>query len=526
MVDRSIGPYKILREIGEQAFQAVDSTRKRQVMIKSLEPDAANRSEVEARLYSEAKTLALLNHPNIARIIGFMRASDRFYLVMEYVEGKNLQSILKEKGRLDPNLALAIFHQIVAAVKFAHELGVVHGDLKPSNVMVSSFAQIKVLDFAIAPILGNLSIDYASARSGPYTAPERIKGGRADARSDIYSLGVLLYESIVGSCPNTRQEAHRAAAESTPLPPSLLVGNCPPWLDGFFLRTLATSPGDRFQSVAAMLKAMGAAVPARNRKTTAKSVRPWVDNGFQRLSTGRSILFARSRGIIGAISASLDNAARRAAEKRASAATFLRKSVLAVNPWTLTKRGASKTAAWAGGIRLPFSSPTIPSRIIFQNPKEFFAGFPKTNRKGYAVLATFLAALFMEFFIFGGANSLYNPDFNSITALTRTGATQSFLEPLDPGPSPAVDLPLQAEPQPKEAKRVNREPRQSDRTNSKADGLHHEALNSRRTVTYRADAANAPNHIVAQEVKASEPSKRSPEANAPLKPQLNVRWEN
>ena len=186
MVDRSIGPYKIVREIGEdrslQVFQAVDATRNKAVILKSFEPEAAKRSEVEARLYSEAKTLALLNHPNIARIIGFVRASNRFYLVMEYVEGRSLESLLREKGRLDPNLALAIFHQIIAAVKFAHEMGVVHGDLKPSNVMVSSFAQIKLLNFAIAPILGDLDVDYPRPSSAPYIAAERINGEPADAR--------------------------------------------------------------------------------------------------------------------------------------------------------------------------------------------------------------------------------------------------------------------------------------------------------------------------------------------------------
>jgi serine/threonine protein kinase len=127
MVGNRIGPYKFVREIGEDAlgqiFQAKDISSKKLVTIRALRREAATSPETVARLYSEAKTLALLNHPHIARIFGFIRHNEQLFLVMEFVEGETLQSILKAKRRLDPAVTLAYFHQIFSAVAFAHKLG-------------------------------------------------------------------------------------------------------------------------------------------------------------------------------------------------------------------------------------------------------------------------------------------------------------------------------------------------------------------------------------------------------------------
>jgi serine/threonine protein kinase len=263
MINSQIGPYKIIREIAAdsigQVFEAVDQTRKKKVAIKYLPPDAARRPEIESRLYSEAKTLAKLNHPHIARLFGFVRRDDRLYLVMELVEGETLETVLKREGRLPPNVALAFFHQIMSAVGFAHRLGVIHGYLKPSKIMVTNFGLIKILDFATASILGSPDRAGHKVSTVRYMSPEQIKGDPADVRSDIYSLGVLLYELIVGNVPydsDSDEIILRAQIEAKPLRASLLVPNSPKWIDAFLLRTLAESPSNRFQSITAMARAM------------------------------------------------------------------------------------------------------------------------------------------------------------------------------------------------------------------------------------------------------------------------------
>jgi hypothetical protein len=161
----------------------------------------------------------------------------------------------------------------------------------------------------------------------------------------------------------------------------------------------------------------------------------------------------------------------------------------------------------------------IPAKL-----KERFAGFAENNWKRYVVLATLLAAVMVETFIFGGGNTILSPDFNSIPALNRDGAAQSILEPLNRGPAPAIE-PAAPAPQPRIVNRMSRGGRISERSTGRGEDSHHEALNSRRTVTYRAEADNHSNQPAVQDVRVTEPAKRNPENNT-VKPQLNVRWEN
>ena len=585
MVDRRIGPYKFIREIAEDrlghVFEATDVTNKKRVVIKSLRPEVANRPEIVSRLYSEAKILALLNHPHISKIFGFIRRNDCLHLVMEFVDGESLQAILKGKHRLDPPVALAFFHQILSAVAFAHELGVIHGDLKPSKIMVSGFGQIKVLDFAIATILGSSDPASLRASTARYLSPEQIRGEPVDARSDIFSLGVLLYEFIAGRAPldPPSEVEHSTAPESTPLLPSLLVANCPQWLDVFVLRALAPSPADRFPSIAAMSQALGA--PSEARKIAAKRRRAWRQRGARRVSSGAIALFAvtlrrcRSLG---------DTFAATARQKRAGVARAVRAGMETVNPATRFKSGGARINAYVRGVasrfaRIPgnatrainnmagnakkmirqkndtiaraarrametmdpvtwtkrsaatlrvyasaFQPAPMSSRRLFGLLKEKFAAFSETGWRRYVAITIVLASVLIETFIFGGTNTIFRHAENPLSAISQTGAAQGLLDQLDPTPMAARAPDPGADAQPKPVKRLNAAPRTAVKPSDDAEPSHYHARISRRTVTYRPGWDKIPRPDVTAP-KAAEPPGRNAENNT-AKNQLNVKWEN
>jgi hypothetical protein len=346
MVDTYVGPYKIIREIAQdsvgQTFEAFDPTRKKKVAIKHLRSDAPSRPEIEPRLYSAAKTLALLNHPHIARLFGFVRRDDRLYLVMEFVEGETLEAVLKREGRIQPNVALAFFCQIMSAVGFAHRLGVIHGDLRPSNIIVTNFGLIKILDFPVAPILG-------PDRAGPglgavrYMSPEQIRGDRVDARSDIYSLGVLLYELIVGNVPydsDNDEVILRAQIEARPLRVSLLIPNSPKWIDAFLLRALAESPSHRFQSITALAHAMEVQNKAPAASAAPKRPNVWRDRCAHWLSSASNpILITRNR-MFESFTATLTTAISIDPQKYSLVSRARRLGTRPKNPMIWTKRAA------------------------------------------------------------------------------------------------------------------------------------------------------------------------------------------
>ena len=264
MLNTHIGPYQIIRDIGQDSighsFEAVQEAPDKTVTLKYLRPET-NTPEILPRLCSEVKILALLDHPQIARVFGIVRRDGHLYLVTEFLQGETLETILKNQGRLQPAIALAFFRQMIAGVAFAHGLGVMHGDLKPSNVLVTDAdPPVKLLNFALAHVLGSNPVGSRNQESR-YIAPEQIEGNPPDARSDIYSLGMILYELVVGKRPFDVYGANegvvsKAQSQFIPVLPSLLVPDLPKWLDEFLLRMLAISPSDRFQSVTAMARVL------------------------------------------------------------------------------------------------------------------------------------------------------------------------------------------------------------------------------------------------------------------------------
>ena len=228
----------------------------RPVLVKALSSSILPSSPFAATLEREARLLAELHHPNILHVHDFVRKGDRMWLVLEHVDGWSLDEIVKKAGRLAPAAATAITLEIVRALEHAHEKGVVHRDVQPRNVLVSRRGQVKLVNFAVAvderlPTAPEL-LDGSTSFSGPhYMSPEQILGEPADPRSDLFSLGVVLYEMLSGKRPfdapdersTTQRIRHDAPAPLTRLSPAL-SGT----LERAVMRCLEKMPSDRFFS--------------------------------------------------------------------------------------------------------------------------------------------------------------------------------------------------------------------------------------------------------------------------------------
>src|SRR5258706_7367527 len=204
-----LGRYVIQSEVGRGAmgvvYKALDSVLERVVAVKTvnmaLEQDGADR--YEARFYQEAKAAAGLNHPNIVTVHDVGKAGEIVFMAMEYIEGVELRSLIGEGQRLGLAQAVGIAAQIAEGLAYAHLHGVVHRDIKPANIMVVPNGPVKITDFGIARrrVASDLTQTGMLLGSPKYMSPEQVIGKRADQRSDIFSLGVILYEMLCGAAP-------------------------------------------------------------------------------------------------------------------------------------------------------------------------------------------------------------------------------------------------------------------------------------------------------------------------------------
>lgn len=262
MIGSTVGNYQITEQIGAGGMGAVykglDLMLERAVAIKVLRPELAQRDpQIVERFRHEAVTLAKLAHPNIATLYSFIQHTGGEYaMVMEYVEGETLEAVVKRCGSLDAASAVNIFTQALDGVAYAHRLGIVHRDLKLANLMLTPNGVVKVMDFGIARVLGSSRMTRDGRLTGTleYMSPEQIKGAETDARSDIYSLGVMLYELVTGRVPfacDSDYELMRAQVEDQPQPPRAFAAETPVFIEAATLRALAKNPADRFQTVEA-----------------------------------------------------------------------------------------------------------------------------------------------------------------------------------------------------------------------------------------------------------------------------------
>ncbi len=252
-----VGSYQITEKIGEggmgAVFRGIDVMLEREVAIKMLRPELASQPQVVERFRSEAVTLAKLNHPNIATLYSFLRQGDHFFMVMEFVKGETLDDVIRGLGAMPVERSVTLFCQALEGIEHAHKMGIIHRDIKPANMMLAEDGTLKVMDFGIARVLGTARLTRQGSVVGTieYMSPEQVRGEEGDARSDIYSLGILFYEMLTGRVPfhSTSEFAlMKAQIEDPPTPPRMFAPHIPIPIEQAIMRSLAKKPEARYQS--------------------------------------------------------------------------------------------------------------------------------------------------------------------------------------------------------------------------------------------------------------------------------------
>ncbi len=263
-VGQKLGDYEILGILGAGGMGKVYKVRNtisdRVEAMKILLPDLAGQKDLADRFLREIKVLASLNHPNIAALRTALTLDNQLVMIMEFVDGVTLSSRLHQ-GAIPPTQAVKYIDQVLDALSYAHKQNIIHRDIKPANMMLTPDGVVKLMDFGIARSGSDRSLTMTGTTLGSlnYMPPEQVKGDPADNRSDLYSLGVSLYEMVTGQLPFTADSNYAMMAahlQEVPKPPIVLRPGIPQALNQIIVMALAKDPGQRFQSADAFRGAL------------------------------------------------------------------------------------------------------------------------------------------------------------------------------------------------------------------------------------------------------------------------------
>ncbi len=255
------GRYQIIRTIGEggmaNVYLAYDTILEREVAVKVLRGDLANDEKFVKRFQREAKAASSLNHPNIVEMYDVGEDDGNYFIVMEYVNGKTLKSLIKKRGALSLSETIDIMLQLTSGIACAHDSYIIHRDIKPQNVMILEDGRVKITDFGIAVALNSTELTQTNSVMGSvhYLPPEQANGSGATVKSDIYSLGILMYELLTGKLPFKGDNAVEIAIKQMKDKlPSIIAQNpnVPQSVENVVLRACAKNPENRYESVREM----------------------------------------------------------------------------------------------------------------------------------------------------------------------------------------------------------------------------------------------------------------------------------
>ncbi|MBI5436856.1 MAG: protein kinase [Nitrosomonadales bacterium] len=276
-----LGRYEIIGELGQGAmgivYKAKDPLIDRVVAIKTISLNLAldEKEEYEARFYQEAKAAGRLSHPNIVTIYDVGKSGDVAYIAMEFLQGRELRDVLNEEPRLPLDQVLDIVVQVAQGLAYAHENGIVHRDVKPANIMVVRDGHVKITDFGIAR-MASASVRTQTGMvlgSPKYMSPEQVMGKPIDHRSDIFSLGVMLYEMLTGQVPFNGENVNAIMYQilnAVPPPLNTLNPAVPDMLNFIVAKALAKAPDDRYRDAGEFANDLRACRNAMPRSAAAK----------------------------------------------------------------------------------------------------------------------------------------------------------------------------------------------------------------------------------------------------------------